>query len=66
MKYVRWRQFYCRMISAEEQICFFPPRNKVSIDDNTLHMQSRVIISTDGDFSEGETVFVTPAVHFYD
>jgi len=40
----------------------FPPRNKVSVDDNTLHVQAIVIISTDGHFSEGETLFV----HFYD
>jgi len=44
---------------------FWPPRNKVSVDDNTLHVQSGVTISTDGDFSEGETLFVTPAVRFY-
>jgi len=43
-----------------------PPRNKVSIDDNTLYVDSGVTISTDGDFSEGETLLVTPAVYFYD
>jgi len=32
---------------------FLPPRNKVSIDDNTLHVQSIVTILTDGEFSEG-------------
>jgi len=26
------------------------------VDDNTLHVQSEVTISTDGDFSEGETI----------
>jgi len=45
---------------------FVPPRNKVSIDDKTLHVQSGGNILTDSDFSEGETLFVTPAVHFYD
>jgi len=40
---------------------FLLPRNKVSVNDNTLHVQSGVTISTDGDFSEGETVFVIPA-----
>jgi len=29
---------------------FLPLHNKVSVDDNTLHVQSRVTISTDGDF----------------
>jgi len=43
-----------------------PPHNKVSVDDNTQHMQSEVTISTDGDFSEWETLFVTLAVRFYD
>jgi len=41
---------------------FLPPHNKVSIDYNTLHVQSGVTILTDADFSEGETLFVTPAV----
>jgi len=41
---------------------FLPPRNQVSIDDNTQHVQSRVTSSTDGDFSERETLFVKPAV----
>jgi len=45
---------------------FLPPHNKVSIDDNTLHVYSRVTISTDSDFSEGETLFMTVAVRFYD
>jgi len=45
---------------------FLPPRNKVSVDDNTLHWQSGVTILTDGDFLERETLFVTSAVHFYD
>jgi len=31
---------------------FLPLCNKVSIDDNTLHVQSGVTISTDGDFSD--------------
>jgi len=44
----------------------FPLRNKVSVDDNTLRVQSGVTISTDGDFLEGETLFVTPDVHFCD
>jgi len=38
----------------------------VSVDENTLHVQSGVTILTDGDFSEGETLFVTSAVCFYD
>ena len=42
---------------------FLPPHNKVSIDDNTLHVQSIVTILTD--LSEGETSFVTPAECFY-
>jgi len=42
---------------------FLSPRNKVSVDDNTLHVQSGVTVSTDG---EGETSFVTLAVCFYD
>jgi len=39
-----------------------PPHNKVSVgghvyvDNNTLHVQSGVTISTDSDFSEGETL----------
>ena len=37
-----------------------------SVDDNTLHVQSGVIISTDGDFLEGDTLFMTPAVCFCD
>jgi len=45
---------------------FLPLCNKVSVDDNTLHVQSGVTISTNGDFSEGETLFMTLAVHFYD
>jgi len=28
---------------------FLPPRNKVFVDDNTLHVQSGVTISTDDD-----------------
>jgi len=43
---------------------FVPLRNKVSVDDNTLHVQSGVTVSTDGDFSEGETLFMTSAVCF--
>jgi len=35
---------------------FLPLRNEVSVDDNTLYVQSGVTISTDGDFSEGETI----------
>jgi len=42
-----------------------PPRNKVTVDDNTLHVQSGVTTSTDGDFSEAETLFMTLAVLFY-
>jgi len=45
---------------------FLPPRHKVFVDDNTLHVQSAVSISTDGDLLEGETLFMTPAVRFYD
>jgi len=45
---------------------FLPPRNIISVDDNTLHVQSGVTISTDGDFLERETLFVTLAVRFYD
>jgi len=45
---------------------FLPLRNKVSIDDNTVHVHSGVTVSTDGDFSEGKTLFVTLAVCFYD
>jgi len=42
---------------------FLPPLNFSvdSVDDN-LQVQSGVTISTDGDFSEKETLFVTPAV----
>jgi len=43
-----------------------PLRNEVFVDDNTLRMQSGVTILTDSDFSEGATLFVTPAVRFYD
>jgi len=32
---------------------FLPPRNKFSVDDNTIRVQSRLTITTDGDFSEG-------------
>jgi len=41
---------------------FLPPCNKVSVggqvyvEDNTLHVQSRVTISTEDDFSEVETL----------
>jgi len=37
---------------------FLPPRrpNKVSVDDNALHVQSGVTISTGGDFSEGDFI----------
>ena len=45
---------------------FLPLHNKVSIDDNTLHVQSGVTILTDGAFLEGGTLFVTPAVCFCD
>ena len=45
---------------------FLPPGNKVSVDDNTLPVQSGVTILTDGDFSVGETLFVTLAGRFYD
>jgi len=45
---------------------FLPPHNKVCVNDNILHVQSGVSILTDGDFSEGETLFMTPAVRFYD
>jgi len=45
---------------------FLPLRNKVSVDDNTLHVQSGVTILTDGDFSEGETLLMTPAMRFCD
>jgi len=45
---------------------FLPPHNKVSVDDNTLHVLSGVTLSTDGDFLLGETLFVTLAVRFYD
>jgi len=31
-----------------------------------LHVQCGETISTDNDFSEGETLFMTPAVRFYD
>jgi len=41
---------------------FLPLRNKLSVDDNTLHVQSGVTISTDGDFSEGETICDTGCV----
>ena len=45
---------------------FLQLHDKISVDDNTLHVQSGVTISTDGDFSEGETLFVTPVAQFYD
>jgi len=42
-----------------------PPHNKVFIEENTLHVQSEVSISSDSDFLEGETLFLIPAMHFY-
>jgi len=47
------------MISAGANMSNMPMRNKVSIDNNTLHVQSRITISTDGDFSEKETIHDT-------
>jgi len=45
---------------------FLPPHNKVSVDDNTLCVQYGVTISTDSDFSEAETLYMTLGVRFYD